>query len=107
MEFHDVQKKPSRYPVSVRLRISTEDYELIRGRATAFGETVSAYLRRRALGGKAPCHIQDLKDIALLRQHFGLLKHLMIHSPNTKTDLEPLLDSISDLISAMREKAKL
>ena len=106
MEFHDVQKKPSRYPVSVRLRISTEDYELIRVRATAFGETVSAYLRRRAIGGKTPSHIQDLRDIAQLRQHFGLLKKIMTNNPYAK-DLEPLLNSITDLISAMREKANL
>ena len=107
MEFKDVQKKSSRYPLSVKLRVSHEDMEAIKTRAAAHGETVSSYLRKKAVGSKMPTHIQDLKDIGQLRQHFGLLKHLIVHSPSSKSDLEPLLDSISNLVSSMREKANL
>ena len=89
-----------KYPCVVRLRCSNDELALIKSRAAKTGNSVSAYLRKKAIGGHVSQPIQDSKDISELRQHMGLLKTLV----KENSELRPLLNQVENLICKMIEK---
>ena len=102
MNFEEVEKKPSRYPVVMRFRASREDYDIVKSRAAETGHSLSVYLRKRAVGGKVSKPIQDLHDLNQLRQHMGLLKTLV----SEHAELRPTLQAIETLIARISAKVE-
>lgn len=103
MKFEQIQdKRLSRYPIVMRFRCSKEDYELVKSKAAATGNNLSAYLRKRATGGRVSQPIQDQHDLNRLRQSMGLLKQLVTQSE----EVRPLLHEIETLVALMTKRVK-
>lgn len=102
MKFEKVEKKPERYPAIIACRCSAEDHALAKARAAETGNSLSAYARKRILGGRVSRPIQDFRDLNELRQHMGLLKTLV----KDNKEFRPVLHAIEILIARMSAKAE-
>lgn len=101
MKFEENKKELSRrYPVTMHFRCSEDEAGTIRRRAKETGNSVSTFLRKRATGGQTSKPAQDLHDLSELRQHMGLLKHLV----QQNNAVRPLLKKVEALILKMSEK---
>ncbi|SHN71709.1 plasmid mobilization protein [Desulfovibrio litoralis] len=101
MKLEIVEKICTRkFPITMTFRCTLDDRDVIKKRSAETGNSISTFLRKRAVGGRTSAPIQDSRDLAELRQHMGLLKTLV----KVNSEVRPLLKAVEHLIAKMTEK---
>jgi len=76
MKFEECKKSTPRFPKVAATRLTEAEYASVKFKAEATGQTISQYIRKRAIGGRVSKPKADREDINFLRKITGLMKKL-------------------------------